>query len=115
MTAEQHLTDVEHRLAALDLRLLEVLTECRQIREELVALTVRIEPAIEGSMWVGKVLKHQAPAARRMPEGEATEAPEASRREPFVCRWLGHAPGPQMGLMVTCTRCGLIYRLGRGR
>jgi hypothetical protein len=98
---------VEQRLSDLDARVQEIVTECRQIRETLASLLVRIEPMMQTTAWVDNVIKHKV-----TPEPTDDEPPPP--RTPLLCRWLGHSPGPKMGLMVTCTRCGLIYRLGRG-
>jgi hypothetical protein len=103
------MTTLEQRLNDLDARLLEVLAEVREIREAIAELMVRIEPAVRGAAWVDNVLRYQVSRS----EDEPDEPPRPTK-PPLLCRWLGHQRGPRMGLMVTCNRCGEIYRLGRG-
>jgi hypothetical protein len=53
-------------------------------------------------------------AERQSPAREPQEPLRGRRIEDWRCRWFGHQPGPTLGLHASCSRCGVIYRIGRG-
>jgi hypothetical protein len=122
-------TTLEERLAAIE-------AELQRLRDELAALTLRVEPAIESAELVRRVINHRvndqhvkhiqskrdpipSPQVTITGTQEERNRPIPPKGDPapkgrLLCRIFGHNPGPKMGLMVTCRRCDVIYKLGRG-
>ena len=118
----------------LDARLRELFAEVRAIREALDGFMTRVEPLMGTARWVDSVIKHQAvetgPVSVSEPDESPADRPRGidsrtpsetepggtprNRREHFLCRWLGHRPGPPMGLQTVCSRCGQMRRVSRG-